>query len=327
MSKKSGRLLDQVKTTDLLAASSPPAGEPKGPVRPVHPYNPDEYDFWVNVGTNVVGAPSICDTSKPAPVYQVVVPRQPSEEELEQQDREIELRRQEMAAATGDAGEERPSYHKLERALRPAAVPTQCYALGSIDNVSFSLISPHDPGHGVSLTYFGGDECMKKVMTPRGPAPAAPGQPNAPADYGYLQPSWVPTPRSVSLHIRCDESDKGTHDVASFLQLVKRVRVVEAEMCEYVVEWPSRWGCSRPPGGIVGAARHLAAAPSLLRPLLLLLAVLVAVYQLFRQWPAIQLLLPGLRGGERGAWKRLGGVLVSHKEPLRRRHSKVGHDV
>ena len=339
---KSGRLMDQVKVAKL---TSPPPSPPVDAsrdhkpslARTVHPYNPDEYDFWVNVGTNVVGAPSICSTSKPAPVYQVVLPRELSREELYEQEHELEATRHAAARDAGVPPNELDSpYHRLERPVRPEAVPTQCHALGSIDNVSFSVIDPKDPGHGVSLTYHGGDECLKKVMvTTRPPAPAGapPGSASPPSEAGYLHPSWVPTPRSVSLHIRCDEADTGANDVASFLQLVKRVRVVETEMCEYVVEWPSRWGCSKAPRG--SAARGRAAvrraprvgAPSALRPLLALVVVVVAAWQLYRQWPAIRVIVPGLMGGNKGAWRRFGGLLVARKQPLARRHSKAGHDV
>ena len=297
----------------------------------MHPYNPDEYDFWVNVGTNVVGAPALCASSAQAPAYQVVLPRELSEEEQDAADASLSAKKRAAADALGVNGlpydeADDPRYRKLERSVRPPPVPTQCHALGSLKNYSFSVINPKDPGHGVALTYHGGDDCLKKVMRHGPGTPNADGTPGPPAT-GYLQPEWVPVPRSLSLHIRCDETDTGATDVATFLQLVKRVRVVETEMCEYVVEWPSRWGCSEKGKGQTKSAGALLRHPSVVRRLLWLVLPGLLVWQLWRQWAAISLMLPALRGGDRGAWRRAAGLLVSKNEPIKRRHSKMGHEV
>lgn len=330
---KSGRMLDQVKVDKLSTGAAAEGGPP--PKRkvslPVHPYNPDEYDFWVNVGTNVVGAPALCAANNPqAPAYQVVIPREQSEEEMDAADAALAEKKREAAEAGGVGGvpDERddPRYRKLERQARAPPVPTQCHALGSLKNVSFSVINPKDPGHGVSLTYHGGDNCLKKVMRHGPGTPNKDGTPGPPST-GYLQPEWVPVPRSLSLHIRCDENDTGATDVATFLQLVKRVRVVETEMCEYVVEWPSRWGCSQKGKGHTKSAGQLLSHPSVVRRLVWLVLPALGAWQLKRQWPAIKLLLPALRGGDQGAWRRAASIMVSKNEPIKRRHSKAGHEV
>jgi hypothetical protein len=45
--------------------------------------------------------------------------------------------------------------------------------------------------------------------------------------------SWLPVPRQLTLRLRCDPADTaGEHDMAAAMQLSRRVRVVETEMCE-----------------------------------------------------------------------------------------------
>ena len=99
------------------------------------------------------------------------------------------------------------------------------------------------------------------------------------------------------------------------------------EMCEYVVEWPSRWGCSQKGKGHTKSAGQLLSHPSVVRRLVWLVLPSLGAWQLYRQWPAIKLLLPALQGGDRGAWRRAASIMVSKNEPIKRRHSKAGHEV
>ncbi len=82
---------------------------------------------------------------------------------------------------------------------------------------------------GVALTYRDGDACLKRVTTR--PAAVTPGS------VGGALPivSWVPSPRQLTLRFRCDPLDSGeAGDLAAAMQLARRVRVVETEMCECV---------------------------------------------------------------------------------------------
>jgi hypothetical protein len=40
----------------------------------------------------------------------------------------------------------------------------------------------------------------------------------------------------------------GVFDPASLMQMMRRVHVAEADMCEYVLDWPSVYGCPLPAG-------------------------------------------------------------------------------
>jgi hypothetical protein len=206
------------------------------------------YNIFASGGVSLpfaaIGVPSVCDSSKPSPAYQVVIPRQPSEEELEDEQHKADEARR-LAVASDPSGYQPPEH--LTRSARPAPVPKECHSLGSLANASFSLLNPKEPSQGVSLLYGGGDDCLKKVMTREGTG----------AEATYL-PRWVPTPRSLAVHVRCDTNDAGATDVSSFIQLARRVRVVETEMCTYVVEWPSKHGC--PSKGKLGYARAKRAA-------------------------------------------------------------------
>jgi len=333
--KMSGRQLDQgIKKVD----SSPPvetmavAGKKRSSVHSAD--NPDEYDFWVNVCTPVVGAPAVCDGKGPAAGYQVVVPKQDEhsdEEELQMFDdyerraiaRERALQEEEGKVSTtpsggdsfpGDGGQPK----QLHRSARSAPEAKECHALGALDNVTWSVITPRAPAHGVSLTYNGGDQCLKKVIKRTPPPPPPAGKKGQPAKkpevgvtYSATEVEWVPVPRSLTLHIRCDPEDSGVKDFASFLQLTRRVRVVETEMCSYVVEWPSKLGC-----GVAPRNKALRAAAALAHPLRapfwLLVGVLAAVgWQLSRQWHALAILWPALMRGDAAAWRRARALLLS----------------
>lgn len=328
LGRPSGRMLDQKKTTGSAAAEEK---SPKERVR--HFASNDEYDFWVNVCTPSVGMPAVCDNKEPSAGYQVVVPKEldePDEEDQDYQERTAARERRELLGEhERDSAEDtaaREAQRKasietssgfpksLHRHARAAPVPTECHSLGTLKNASWSVITTRDPSHGVSLRYSGGDSCLKRV-TSKPPPPSPKGKKGVPglstADSFSPSVSWVPVPRSLTLHIRCDESDPGAHDFASFMQLSRRVRVVETEMCEYVVEWPSKLGCSKPPRAaalrVAGALVHPRRAPWWI-----LLAALAALgVQMKRQWPAVRLLLPALNAGDRAAWRRLRHLLLS----------------
>jgi hypothetical protein len=334
----------------------------------IHSDNPDEYDFWVNVCTPAMGAPPVCDGKGPAAGYQVVVPKQvdpDDEEELRMFDdyerraiaKEAALQAEEdkdktdrggdspardaqAAAVEGaGAGGEVGKVKQLHRSARPPPEAKECHALGGLTNVTWSVITPRAPSHGVAITFHGGDTCLKRVVTRAPPPPPPPGRgkrddkkkrssswrgdsdttDDDTARYSSNSVvSWVPTPRSLTLHIRCDPTDTGPTDFASFLQLTRRVRVVEAEMCEYVVEWPSKLGCGTPGRrSVVSVVVHLIFGfASLFRPtrllsLLMLAAIGVVATQVMRQRHALAVLWPALTRGDPAAWRRAKRLLMS----------------
>ena len=375
--KVSGRQLDQGKTAKAAVADAE-AGAVSTPRGGFKPKSTDEYDFWVNVCTPSVGMPPVCEGKGPAAGYQVVVPKEEEhsdEEELQMFDdyerraiaREKALQDEEAGQRSGGGagesqgggGEGQPK--QLHRAARGRPEARECHALGGLDNVTWSVITPRAPAHGVSLTYHGGDQCMKRVVTRSTPPPAEklnswkkPNKPDAAAVGGIAQTTevqWVPVPRTLTLHIRCDPEDTGVRDFATFLQLTRRVRVVETEMCEYVVEWPSALGCGTPPRG-----KALRAATALVHPrrwVWWLLAAGAAVLgtQLKRQWHALAILRPALMRGDAAAWHRAKAIILSKARLLveqahgcvctdpcsaplqeasvraRPRYSKMGHEV
>jgi hypothetical protein len=331
----SGRQLDQG-TKAKAAVADAEAGGGRSPRGGFKPKSTDEYDFWVNVCTPSVGMPPVCEGKGPAAGYQVVVPKEEElndEEELLMFDdyerraiaREKALHEEEAGRGGGAVGESQGGGvegqpKQLHRAARGRPEARECHALGGLDNVTWSVITPRAPAHGVSLTYHGGDQCMKRVVTRTPPAAEKLNswkKPNKPdtAVPGLAQTTevqWVPVPRTLTLHIRCDPEDTGVRDFATFLQLTRRVRVVETEMCEYVVEWPSALGCGTPPRG----GKALRAATALVHPrrwVWWLLAAGAAVLgaQLKRQWHALAILRPALMRGDAAAWRRAKAILLS----------------
>ena len=334
-----GRQLDQGKAVKASTGGVPPAETGGGGSTSRSGYrapkSQDEYDFWVNVCTPAVGVPPVCEGKGPAAGYQVVVPKEEDhsdEEELEMFDdyerraiaREKAMQAEE-ASRGGQAGEAQTSGgdgqpKQLHRAARGRPEAKECHSLGALDNVTWSVITARAPAHGVSLTYHGGDQCLKRVVT-RKPAEnnnkklntwKKPNQPDASAvPVETTEVQWVPTPRTLTLHIRCDPEDTGVKDFASFLQLTRRVRVVESEMCEYVVEWPSALGCGTPPRG-----KALRAATALVHPRrwvwwLLAGGATVVGMQVKRQWHALAILRPALMRGDPAAWHRAKALLLS----------------
>ncbi len=204
-----------------------------------------------------------------------------------------------------------PSHH-LHRAARAAAVPTECHALGSLSNMSYALIKPGRPELGVALTYRGGDACMKRVVTGGGEKLGA-------GRVGSVLPAvaWVPTPRQLTLRLRCDRSDDAVEEggpagLAAAMQLARRVRVVETEMCEYVVEWPTRHGCPAPPRALPLRAAAALARPAAALPALAVLGCAAAlVAQMARQQARLRVLWRGLKRFDAAAWQQLPSVLLS----------------
>jgi hypothetical protein len=109
---------------------------------------------------------------------------------------------------------------------------------------------PGKPELGIALTYRGGDTCLKRVVSRAAPNAAAllrasggggagggngGDAPAGGASSGLVE-SWVPTPRQLTLRLRCDPSDAGGAmvDPAAAMLLSRRVRVFETEMCKCV---------------------------------------------------------------------------------------------
>jgi hypothetical protein len=233
----------------------------------------------------------------------------------------------------------------------------------------FSPVQPGKPELGIALTYRGGDSCLKRVVSRAAPsnnnAIAAGGSrlsdqqqqqlpPSTTSSTGLFE-SWVPTPRQLTLRLRCDPSDASGDmvDPAAAMQLSRRVRVFETEMCNYVVEWPTRYGCPGLPhgaalrgaaagggggGGGGGGDDRLGAAalfsgsggggggaavvpapryphPSELRRMAAgALAALAVAVQAARQRRLLRILARGLRSGERHAWRQAAAAMLSRAQ-------------
>ena len=234
----------------------------------------------MNVCTNVGSKPPVCADKAEAPVFQVVIPKP--------------LAAAEEAQAT-EGGH-------LARAARAEPVPTECHALGSLRNASWALIKAGRPELGLTLTYRGGDDCLKRGL-------------------GGESGSWVAVTRQTQLRLRCDPSDTADRaSPAAMMQLSRRVRVVETEMCEYVVEWPTRLACPRTPRKATPAAQLKGALRQAggrggqggggLRWAGLLLGLLLLV-QGVRHAAALGALWPLLSRGDARAWRLAAGLLVT----------------
>jgi hypothetical protein len=206
----------------------------------------------------------------------------------------------------------------VHRAARPAPEPTECHALGSLSNVSWGLIVTGKPELGIELRYRGGDDCLKRVVRKR-----QAGDP--PPSSALPEVSWVAVPRQLTLRLRCDPTAPGgidPFDPAAAMQLARRVRVVEAEMCEYEAEWPTSAACPtiKPHvTAIVAAKARKAAFPAVLA---LGLAAAV-VTQAARHRRTLRALGRRIKAGDRGALRAVLDVLVSkvraslHSSPKR----------
>jgi hypothetical protein len=163
---------------------------------------------------------------------------------------------------------------------------------------------------------------MKRVVSrPSRPAASGDGGGGSKLVGGALPlATWVPTPRQLTLRLRCDPDDpSGAEggsvgaDLAAAMQLARRVRVVEAEMCEYVVEWPTRHGCPTPPprGRVLASVAATVVHPRRAPALLLLGALVAAAAQAARQQRALRILAHGLRSGDAAAWRQFVNVMLS----------------
>ena len=221
--------------------------------------------------------------------------------------------------------------HHLHRAARAAPVPTECHALGSLNNASFSLIKPGRPELGVSLTYRGGDDCMKRVVTRSAPpgGGAKPGTSLGAGGGALGTVQWVPTPRQITLHMRCDpDAAADMNDLAAVMLLAQRVRVVETEMCEYLVEWPTRHACPQPPKHAALRVAKAVARPRGLSTFLGLGLLCALAVQATRQRRVLTILARRLRAGDANAWRQAVAALLS-KDPPRtsRRYAMEGHEI
>lgn len=220
----------------------------------------------------------------------------------------------------GDAGGTHPHPHAgdmerwrrrqtepVHRAARPAPEPTECHALGSLRNATFGLISPAKPELGLELRYAGGDDCLKRVLKKReGGASGA-------SASALPEVTWVPTPRTLTLRLRCDPLAPGgidPFDPASAMQLARRVRFVEAEMCEYEADWPTSAACPtlKPAVAAVVAAK----ARRAVLPAVLALGLAAAVVtQAARHRRTLRALGRRVRAGDTGALRAVMTVLMS----------------
>ena len=113
-----------------------------------------------------------------------------------------------------------------------------CHRLGSVSqNWTYSFLDHRRPINGITLTYYTGDTCRKRVTS-----------------YDKVSGTkieWVDEHRRVNVNIRCN---KGTgslqlkepiddESAAKLFKISKRASVSEKEMCVYNVNIPSIYGC------------------------------------------------------------------------------------
>lgn len=104
---------------------------------------------------------------------------------------------------TADAAAAAAAARRVHISARPVPVATECHALGSLENFTFSLIEPRRPEVGVALSFDGGDSCLKRKITfapSRGTGGAGGGAWEAgtfEADATSTTVEWVPTPRQA----------------------------------------------------------------------------------------------------------------------------------
>ena len=249
------------------------------------------------------------------PPAQVVVPKAVEEEEESSTDFYAD---DDSYYGAGDEGGERAGddaalerwrkrqAEPVHRAARAAPEPTECHALGSLDNVTWGLIVPGKPELGLELRYSGGDNCLKRVVKKR-----QPGDP--PPTSALPEVSWVPVPRQLTLRFRCDPAAPAAidpFDPAAVMQLARRVRIVEAEMCVYEAEWPTAAACPtmKPRVAAVVAAK----ARRAVFPAVLVLGLAAAVVtQAARHRRTLRALARRVRAGDTGALRAVVGVLAA----------------
>ena len=105
----------------------------------------------------------------------------------------------------------------------------------------YALYVSERPDVGVTVTYGGGDTCMRRVVQTK-PKKTSGGSGKSPDQEDEVEEivSWVPTERSLTMKITCDPTDTGVFDPASLMQMMRKVHVAEDEMCAYVLDWRGR---------------------------------------------------------------------------------------
>ena len=139
---------------------------------------------------------------------------------------------------------------------------TSCLALGSSEGWSFRMIDELTAEAGIQIQYTGGQECLKRVVTPR----ESQGKTKAGRTRKRMVTSWVPAPRNFTITLECGVSRQvGTkHDpqpgemdalmypidsieAQDFMQrevsATTGASVMETEMCNYELRWKTPYGC------------------------------------------------------------------------------------
>ena len=116
--------------------------------------------------------------------------------------------------------------------------------------------------------------------------------------------------------------DSGVFDPASLMQMMRRVHVSEDEMCEYVLDWPSVYGCPLPAAtmfrggggalaaGLFAAASVAAQVTAATAAALAATVIIAAGIQAYRHRDWMALILPRVAANEQGSWRTLADVLL-----------------
>lgn len=217
--------------------------------------------------------------------------------------------------------------------------PENCYALGSANNMSWSLIDPAHPKRGVRLTYNGGESCLKRVR--RGGLDTIPSDGSDLGRLGDLyggnnreegkaRDEWVPVPRTFHIDMVCSKRDRGPEGIT---KSVLAIIATEREMCEYGIRWPSRYGCSvdvwkgmeaqglpvnfKKNGWWHGSdysqswSSFFSSTLSLVLRGAVVLVAIVLMYRMYTSREDMVLLAPSLIRFDTKAWKLLGKKLLA----------------
>ena len=79
-----------------------------------------------------------------------------------------------------------------------------------------------------------------------------------PSEEAEVEIEWIHEPRSILVNMTCDRSM--AQSWSDFVNMAHRVMPVEAEMCEYVVQWPTQFACPLDEAGKAASQARLAAA-------------------------------------------------------------------
>ena len=82
--------------------------------------------------------------------------------------------------------------------------------------------------------------------------PAAPPEP--PSTYTETVTEWEESPRKVTVNMTCDPAQG--ESISSLVKMAGSVIAIEPQMCEYVIQWPTRAGC---PGEVLTGRASLEA--------------------------------------------------------------------